>query len=155
MRRLYPEFVTGPGAVGLLVVRLVAGIAMMLHGWPKVQHLTSWMPKEAPIPGPLQAAAALSEFLGGLAWALGLLTPIASFFLACTMAFAVFAVHVGQGHPFVASKPGAPSAEAAAGYLAIAVLLMLAGPGRLSIDAGLFGGRRGGPTAAVRHEPAA
>ena len=155
MRRLYSEFVTGPGAVGLLVLRLVAGTAMMLHGWPKVQQLTHWMPAGAPIPAPLQAAAALSEFLGGLCWVLGLMTPIASFFMACTMAFATFAVHVGQGHPFVASAHGGPSAEAAAGYLAIAVMLMLAGPGRLSLDATLFGRRRAEVTPSRILEPAA
>jgi hypothetical protein len=32
--RLFPAFLGGPGAVGLLVLRLVAGTAMMLHGWP-------------------------------------------------------------------------------------------------------------------------
>lgn len=30
--RLFPVFLGGPGAVGLLVLRLVAGTAMMLHG---------------------------------------------------------------------------------------------------------------------------
>ena len=141
MRYLYANFVGGPGAVGLLVLRLVAGSAMMFHGWPKIQHATAWMPADAPVPGWLQALAAFSEFGGGLAWILGLLTPIASFGIFCTMAVATLMVHVSAGHPFVASGHGGPSFESALGYLAVAVALMLVGPGRLSLDATLFGRR--------------
>ena len=141
MQRLYAPFVGGPGAVALLVLRLVAGSAMMLHGWPKIQNPFSWM-QGSPIPGFLQALAALSEFGGGLAWILGLLTPIASAGILCTMAFAVFGVHVAKGDPFVAG-PGAKggSYELALVYLAIALVLMLVGPGRLSLDSLLFGTR--------------
>lgn len=142
MHRLYAGFVGGPGAVGSLLLRLVAGSAMMLHGWPKVQHATSWMGPDAPVPGALQALAALAEFGGGLCWVLGLLTPVASFLILCTMAVATGMVYLAQGHPFVASQPGGPSYKPALGYLAIAVLFLLAGPGRLSIDWLLFGRRR-------------
>ena len=79
MSRLFGPFITGPGAVGLLVLRLVAGSALMLHGWPKIQNPFGWMPPQSPVPGILQALAALSEFGGGLALILGLLTPIAAF----------------------------------------------------------------------------
>ena len=56
------------------------------------------------------------------------------------MGFATFGVHVMSHHPFVAdpAKPG-PSYESSLGYLAIALVLMLVGPGRLSVDALLFG----------------
>ena len=141
MGRLFPTFVGGPGAIGLLVLRLVAGAAMMLHGWPKVQHATSWMGPGAPVPGALQALAALAEFGGGLCWILGLMTPVASFLILCTMAVAAGMVHIPAGHPFVAAK-GGPSSEPALGYLAIAVALMLVGPGRLAVDALLFGRRK-------------
>src|SRR3954454_5263856 len=141
--RLFPAFLGGPGAVGLLVLRLVAGTAMMFHGWPKIQHATSWMGPKAPVPGVFQALAALAEFGGGLYWVLGLLTPLASFLILGTMAVALGMVHLPQGHPFVASQPGGPSFEPALGYLAIAVALLLTGPGRLSLDALLWGRPKG------------
>jgi putative oxidoreductase len=142
MLRLFAAFVGGPGAVGLLVLRLVAGTAMMHHGWPKIQHPFSWMGADAPVPGVLQAAAAMAEFGGGLCWVLGLLTPLASVLLVCNMATAMGMVHLPQGHPFVANRPGGESYETALLYLAIAVLLLLIGPGRLSLDALIFGPKR-------------
>jgi putative oxidoreductase len=111
---------------------------MAVHGWPKIQNPMAWMGPEAPVPGILQMAAALAEFGGGICWALGLLTPLASFLIACTMAVAAFTVHIPAGDPFVA-KGGGPSYEPALGYLAIALMLLLVGPGRLSLDWLLFG----------------
>jgi len=137
MLRLYGPFIGGRGAVGLLALRLVAGSALMLHGWPKILHATHWMPAGAPVPGFLQFLAAFCEFFGGLAFLTGLLTPIAALGVASTMLFAVVGVHLKSGHPFV-SAHDEPSYESALGYFAIALTLMLAGPGRLSLDAVLF-----------------
>jgi putative oxidoreductase len=145
MHRLYPRFVGGPGAVGLLLVRLVVGAAFLFHGWPKIQNPFGWM-GDAPIPGVLQAAAAVAEFGGGLSLILGLLTPLFAFLLACTMAFATFLVHMQAGDPFVfmstPERPFGPSYEPAAVYLVVAILMILVGPGMLSLDYLLFGKRR-------------
>jgi len=110
----------------------------MFHGWSKIQQPFSWMGPEATIPGVFQALAAVSEFFGGLAWILGFLTPVASFGLLCTMIVAFWTHAVVRGDPFVAR--GA-SYELALVYLAISLLLILCGPGRLSLDAALFGRR--------------
>ncbi|WP_435007624.1 DoxX family protein [Tundrisphaera lichenicola] len=140
MGRIYAEFLGGPRAVALLFLRLVAGFAMMHHGWPKIQSPTAWMGPEAPVPGILQALAAISEFGGGLAWVLGALTPLFSLGLIGTMAFATFLVHIRMGHPFVADPTShGPSYEPALGYLAIAFLFLIVGPGRISVDYLLFG----------------
>jgi putative oxidoreductase len=138
-RIVYPNFVTGRGALGLFVLRVVTGAAFILHGWPKIQNAFHWMDEfPNPPPGFLQALAALSEFGGGIALILGLFTPLFSLGIACTMAVAITTVHLPHGDPFV-GKPGGPSFEPAAVYLAITIMLILVGPGLLSLDALLFG----------------
>jgi putative oxidoreductase len=138
---LKPHPLSGRASAGLLVLRLVAGLAFMFHGYGKIQDPFGWMGPNANIPGVLQALAAVSEFGGGLAWMLGLATPLASFGLACTMTVAVWLHAVMLHDPFVASKPGGGSYELASVYLCVAVLLLLAGPGKFSLDQMLFGGR--------------
>jgi putative oxidoreductase len=126
--------------LSLLVIRLVAGVAFMIHGWGKIQNPFGWMGPDGFAPGVFQALAALSEFGGGLAWILGLLTPLASLGIASTMAVAFYFHAIMQGDPFV-SKGGGPSFELAALYFCVAVLLFAIGPGRLSLDRLLFGRR--------------
>jgi putative oxidoreductase len=137
---LFPPVVEGRGAVGLLLLRLVAGAAFLAHGWPKIQAPFDWMPPEAPVPGALQALAAVAEFLGGgLGWIAGFLTPLASLGVLATMTVAVL-FHAGRGDPFVGA--GGPSFELAILYWCIALLMVLLGPGRYSLDAQLFDRRR-------------
>ncbi|HYG74687.1 MAG TPA: DoxX family protein [Planctomycetota bacterium] len=121
-------------STGLLLLRLVAGVAFMLHGWGKIQNPMGWMGPNASVPGIFQALAAISEFGGGLAWVLGLLTPLACLGLLATMAVAAF-THISKGDPFVGGY------ELATVYFAIAFLLLMAGPGRFSLDSILFGSR--------------
>jgi putative oxidoreductase len=138
---LYAGEVGCRGSVGLLLLRVVMGAAFMFHGWPKIQNALGWMDAHGSsgMPPFLQAAAAVSEFGGGLALILGLLTPLAALGIACTMATALGMVHLRMGHAFVAA-PGQPSYELAAVYLVAAILFGLAGPGKFSLDAFLFGG---------------
>jgi putative oxidoreductase len=136
MSILYRDHLDGRSSLGLLALRMVAGSAFVLHGYGKITNAFAWMGPEAPVPGFLQGLAALSEFGGGLAWIVGLLVPLASVGILCTMAVAL-QLHIGRGDPFVAQGPG-PAWELAALYFAIAVLLLLGGPGRLSIDRVLF-----------------
>jgi putative oxidoreductase len=126
--------------VALLAIRVVSGLAFMLHGWSKIQNPFGWMGPDALAPGFFQALAALSEFGGGLAWILGLLTPLASLGIASTMTVAFWFHAVLRGDPFVA-KGGGAAYELAAVYLCIALLLLALGPGRLSLDRALFGQR--------------
>lgn len=126
-------------SAGLLMLRLLAGLAFMFHGYGKIQNAFGWMGENAGVPGFFQALAAVSEFGGGLAWMLGLLTPLASFGLACTMSVAVYLHAVVLKDPFVAAGPGKGAYELASVYLCVAVFLLLTGPGRFSVDRFVFG----------------
>lgn len=146
MRRFFPTFISGWGAATLLVVRVVMGVAFILHGWPKIQNPMGWMNAMGGegVPSFLQALAALAEFGGGIALLLGLLTPLAALGIVCQMLGALFMVHFPMGHPFVAAT-GGPSYELPLVYLALAILLLVMGPGRWSFDALLFGRTREKP----------
>lgn len=127
----FPAFDYKTISLALLILRLIAGIAMMLHGWGKIQNPMAWQGPDSTTPGIFQLLAAVSEFGGGLAWVIGLLTPLASFGIACTMVVAAYTHAIIMGQPFV-GRDG--SYELASIYFAIAVLLMVAGPGKFSID---------------------
>lgn len=120
-------------SAGLLAVRWVVGAAFIHHGWNKIQKPFEWAGDR--FPGILQALAAFSEVGGGAALILGLLVPVASFGLVCTMAVAAYS-HISKGDPFV-GKGG--SYELATVFLAVSLLMLLHGPGRMSMDAVLFG----------------
>lgn len=122
----------------LLLVRIVFGLAMMLHGWGKIQSPMNWMGPESAVPGVFQFLAALSEFGGGLAIIIGFLTPIASLGMACTMLVATGLHAIVMGDPFVSNGAGG-SYELAAVYLALSLFLMTAGPGKHSLDRMFFG----------------
>ena len=138
--KLLPKPLEGRAAVGLLALRVVAGLAFMFHGWGKIQNPMGWMGPDATIPGLFQALAAISEFVGGLAWILGLLTPLFSFGILCTMTVAAYTHAIMRGDPFV-GKGG--SYELALVYFCVALLLLLAGPGRFALDSLLFARRTG------------
>ncbi len=123
-------------SIGLLLVRLVMGVAFILHGWGKIQAPFSWMPNSN-IPGIFLFLAALSEFGGGIALILGCLTSLASLGLAFTMAVAVYFHAVVFGDPFVSKGGG--SYELGMLYFALSIMFVLAGPGKFSLDKTIFG----------------
>lgn len=123
--------------ITLLLLRFTTGLAFIFHGWGKIQAPMTWMGPEAPVPGIFQALAAISEFGGGMAWIVGLVFPLASFGMACTMVVATAFHAVLKGDPFVAM--GGPSYELASVYLCVSLLFLATGPGRLSLDSVVFG----------------
>ncbi len=120
--------------IGLLLLRLSVGLMMAFsHGLAKVQKF--WAPGPVKWADPLGIGAALSLFLAGgaeffcsLALVAGVLTRLVSIPLAFTMVVAAGIVHWQD--PF-------KKKEFALLYLAAYVVLLLAGPGRYSVDAWL------------------
>ena len=134
LKLLYPPFATGRFATGLFVLRVFAGVALTLHGLKKAHDPLHWMDgmSDAAI-APLQAAAAIAELVGGICLALGFFTPLWCLAIGATMSVAI------RHH--VASGKG--SWELAGVYAATALTVLIAGPGRWSVDFFLFGRRRG------------
>lgn len=122
----------------LLFMRIVCGYAFILHGWGKIQQPFAWMGADSAVPGIFQALAALSEVGGGLAWIIGLLVPLASLGIACTMVVAVYFHAVINGDPFV-RMGGGGSYELALIFLTVSLVLLTAGPGRFALDRYIFG----------------
>jgi putative oxidoreductase len=125
--------------VGILVLRLAVGLALAGHG---AQKMLGWfgghgfagtvgfMRQLGFRPARLWAAGAVvSETVGGLLLAAGLLNPIGGLAVAAAMLTATFAVHWGKG--FFAQGGGV---EVPFLYLASAVAVAITGPGRYSLD---------------------
>lgn len=118
MRRLFSTFARGWPGVGLLIMRLAAGVTVTVAG---ITGLLSGPSLEATI---LQLLA----IAGGILFALGLWTPVAGSLVAIIQLWAIF------------SQPGDPSTKIL--LLAFGLGLALVGPGAWSIDARLFGWKR-------------
>lgn len=127
-------------SLALLLLRVVVGLAFVLHGLPKIENPMHW-DDAGPIlgvPGWLQAASALAEFGGGILLIAGFLTPLVALFISVDMLVAIFGYHLANGGRFV----GGPAAfELPLSHLAVMIVLMLVGPGAYSIDARVFARR--------------
>jgi putative oxidoreductase len=116
---------------GVLILRVLAGLGIASHGYPKVfggrmDELVEATAKMGfPVPWLFAWAAALSEFAGGLLLAAGLAARISAFVILCTRSVAAFVAHAGD--PFSRK-------ELALAYAVVALALFLTGPGRYSLD---------------------
>ena len=163
MKRTILNFLFGgPGSsrvgdIGLLVLRVGAGLLMAFgHGFSKVYADGRFGPPQRlidnvanlnfPAPTAFAWMAALTEFVGGILLAVGLLTRPAALALAFNMSVAAFLVH--RNDPLFAM--GGPAKEAALTYLAPFVALVLLGPGRYAVDHVIA--RRRPAAAPVRHD---
>ncbi|MFW0110081.1 DoxX family protein [Rothia sp. P13129] len=126
---------TPSSSVGLLVLRLGLGIAMMLHGWQKysektISGVTAGFEKLG-IPAPEISAnfTTYVELVGGLLIILGLATRLAALLTSIVMFGAIAFVHISNG--FFASGSGF---ELPLSYAVMAVALVLTGPGAYAVD---------------------
>ena len=117
MRRLFSTFSSGPPGVGLLLLRLIAGAAMIVH-YAQLHNSASL---EA-ITGGVIAA------LGGLLLLAGLWTPAAGAIVVITELLMAFS-HAND--PWVNLM-----------LAGLGVALVLLGPGVWSVDARLYGWKR-------------
>jgi putative oxidoreductase len=120
--------------IAFLLLRAAVGIAFVLHGAPKMAHAATWMDAmPAHPPAFLQEAAAIAEFFGGMLLIVGLATRVAAALIAVDMMVAIATVHIPAHAPLVTAH--GDSMELPFVYLFGMVALMVAGPGRWSLDA--------------------
>ena len=116
--------------ISLALFRVFAGLSMAFaHGIKKVPPSEGFIEHTGdlgfPLPEFFAYAAGLSEFVGALLLALGLFTRPAAFFVAMTMFVAGFINHAGDSFG---------NAEKAYLYFAVAVIYLIVGSGRFSLD---------------------
>ena len=125
MRRLLPINTD----LALLILRVVLGIIMMYHGWPKLTNLGGTIEgfSGMGIPAPALAAvfSTAAEFFGGLLLLVGVFTDIAGLMITIDMLGAITFVHAKNG--FAVNEGGV---EWPLALLAMALAIALAGPGR-------------------------
>lgn len=120
--------------IGLLILRVVAAIFMLVHGYPKVVQLFSDEPVQFANfmgmgPTVSLALSAFAEFLCAIFILFGLFTRIAAVPLVINMAVAAFYAHADD--PFSVK-------EKALLFLLIFFFLLLTGAGKYSIDGYMY-----------------
>lgn len=126
--------------LGLLIVRLIVGLAFAAHGAQKLfgwfggygpKGTGGWFESIGVKPGVFAAVAiGIVEFVGGILFAAGLLTPVVAILLAFTMVGAIVKVHAKNG--FWNTSNGY---EFNLVLIAILIAVAFSGAGSLSIDA--------------------
>jgi putative oxidoreductase len=127
-------------SIGLLILRLVVGLALAAHG---TQKLFGWfggyglagtagfLEQLGFVPGRRNALfAGLAETAGGLLLALGLATPVAAAMIVAVMVVAAVSVHLKHG--FFVHNQGY---EYTLVLAIVAVSIAFTGPGPISLDA--------------------
>ena len=127
--------------LALLILRVVAGLIMMMHGWQKVFQYgfagvsQGFAGMGVPLPQVMGPFIALLELIGGIALIIGLLTPVFAALLAADMVGAIVLVHLSKGFFMPEGY------EFALSLLGACLALTLAGAGQYSVD-GVLGWRR-------------
>jgi putative oxidoreductase len=135
---------SGLGDLALLIGRVAIGICFVVHalgklglvGTGNLAGFADWLGSlGVPYPWVQARMAMLSEFVGGALLTVGLFTRPACVVLIFTMGVAGMLGHKGAGYLITNDPPGA---EYTINLAVVCVMFLLAGPGRLSLDAILF-----------------
>lgn len=133
-------FATSAG-FGVFWVRLPLAVCMILHGYGKITNLQGFIDTcdNLGIPPFFAVLGACGEFLGGLGVLFGLLSRIAGFGVACTMATAAVTRHMIPGYGYLMNWHGALPLGAE-GYefhtlaIGMGLAIMFLGAGSFSVD---------------------
>ncbi|HEX4484767.1 MAG TPA: DoxX family protein [Terriglobales bacterium] len=135
--RLTPLYTFGQ-SIFLLFIRLYWGLQLVQNGWGKLHHLDKvtqyFQSINVPMPGMTAHLVALLEFGGGLLLASGLASRAISAILTINL---ISAYYFGDHEALLSffSDPGKFYAADPFTFLFVAIIVLLFGPGFLSLDA--------------------
>lgn len=129
-RFLFPTKFSHTGASAfLLAIRIVFGVLLMNHGiqkWSSFQELSTMFPDPLGIGSSMSLGLAIfGELVCSMGFIIGFLYRLAMIPMIFTMVIAFFVIHANDAF---AVK------ELAFVYLAVFVLMYIAGPGKFSVD---------------------
>ena len=121
--------------LGILTLRLAFGFQLVKVSYENVIHPAANMPQFVayleslgfPFPRPGAYLSAYTEFIGGILWLLGFQTRLASVFLAVNFSVALGMAHLNTNDSYQNTMPSL-------NLVAVAIFLLLNGPGRYSVD---------------------
>lgn len=123
---------------GLMILRVVLGVAFLVHGWSKfsggVDGVAGFFTSlNIPAPSLVAYIVSIVELVGGAFLIVGFLTQVASILLFLDMVGAILFAFLMRGQPFI-GESGSISWEKEAVFAAAALCIFLAGPGTWSVD---------------------
>lgn len=124
--------------IGVLAafLRVIVGIAIVMHGLPKVKgawkQSGEWI-KSMGVPADAAVLVTILEFFGGIFLIVGLIVPIVAGFLAIQF-LAIIIVKKVKMHAALIGSQQKPSYEIDFTYLLLALVLVVLGAGVLSVD---------------------
>ena len=124
--------------VALLVVRVIAGMIIAAHGWQKLTVLGPANFGQAllaqngvPFPIFMGYVVTFTEVIGGILLIVGLLSRLVALLLTINLVIATLMVNIHVG---LLSSTAGVGAELPLALIAGFLAILLAGPGRLSLD---------------------
>ncbi len=137
MRALFFQPVHRLAGFAPLVVRVIAGVIMAAHGWQKLQggpanFGAALANLGVPLPVFFGYVVTFAELIGGILLIVGLLSRLAALVLTIDLVVAILLVKVNVG--LLSPQGGRVGAELDLALIAGFLVILLAGPGRLSVD---------------------
>lgn len=121
----------------LLVLRVVTGAGLAIHGYPKAKggrvQAGQWMKTMGIHPITADLATVL-EFVGGIFLVVGLLTPVVGLFLVIQFGSIVVMKATKMHAKFISMEQGKPTYEIDVLYLLLALVFLFLGAGPYSLD---------------------
>jgi putative oxidoreductase len=125
------------GPVLFLILRLVTGGGLAIHGYPKAKggrvQAGQWM-KSMGIPPFTADLATVLEFLGGIFLIVGFLTPLVGLFLAIQFGSITLMKRSKMHAKFIDIEHGKPTYEIDVLYALLALVFLFLGAGTYSLD---------------------